>query len=992
MIKQLSLFSVLFASIGPGRLRRCFLSLLTFFCLVPAVPGAALTYLPQVINYSVNEYKAGNQNWAVTQDKAGLIYFGNNRGLLQFDGVRWTLYTLPNHIAVRSVYAADDGRLYVGSFEEFGYFERDASHRLVYHSLKEQVKGYRFLNDEIWTIHAYEGKIYFQSFSSFFIYDGRHVRVGSSPHAPLYFFSVGGDLYAQGINAGLYRLQGDEFIPLADRKELNNDDVVGVLPYDDKLLLVTALSGLYLYDRGRLSVWEVPAAKLLKNTIANRAVMMRDSCYIIGTISDGLAAIDKKGNILWHINRENHLINNTVLGLSSDRAGNLWVALDNGLAQIEVNSPLYFYEPLDAQIGMVHDMAIEKESVYLATNQGVYQLFPGRSPRLVPGTKEQTWYLAKADHQLIAGHNRGTLLIEGETARRIPGPNGGGTALRKCVLHGKEVLVQVSYNLISIFVRDGAGNWAFSHNVEGFNNLIKSFEIDPTGNIWASHMFKGVYRIRLDETLRKVKESEYIGKLDKAEKEGRINVMQLRGRIVLTDGRKFYTYEDLSRRIVPYEVLNRDYPELSDTYRIVLLTNDAYWFIRNTEYVLLAYEAGRFIIRDRLPFTLFDNPTIEDRGNIYIGEKGISYFCLSGGIARYMPGRTPADTSRLPLSLASLTAYNRYDRSSVLLPYGGQEVWKSFRQEKKRVQKEADRNAFSSNGDLLSLNYTYNTVSFAFVYPEYSGRRFRLFYKLEGFEGAWTEGGADFTCTYSNLPAGRFTLHALVKDDTGRELASFMYPFEVQQPFYRSTTALILYLILLLVVLAILARSYVAWEMAREKRAVAAQKKQQEEQLKAQEQLIIKLKNEKLETELTYKSKELASATLAVITHNDFLEGLRKEILAQQLSGSYTKRFFEKLLRMIDENQTAEDEWAVFQSNFDRIHERFFRKLKEQYPELTPGDLRLCALLRLNMPTKDMARMQNLTIRGVEAARYRLRKKLSLPEGQSLVDFMIQFH
>lgn len=987
MLKQLTLFFVPFAPIGSGFFRRRLLSFLAFLWFMPAMSGAALTYLPQVINYSVNEYKAGNQNWAVTQDKTGIIYFGNNRGLLQFDGVRWTLYTLPNHIAVRSVYAADDGRLYVGSFEEFGYFERDATHRLVYHSLREQVKGYRFLNDEIWTIQANGGKIYFQSFSSFFIYDGQHVRVGTSPHAPLYFFSVGDDLYAQFINAGLYQLLGDEFVRLADREAFHNDDVVGVLPYDDKLLLVTAVNGLYLYDRGRLTAWEVPAAKLLKNTVANRAVMMHDSCYVIGTISDGLTAIDKKGNILWHINRENHLINNTVLGLSPDRAGNLWVALDNGLAQIEVNSPLYFYEPVNAQIGMVYDMAIEKEAIYLATNQGVYLLSGGRSPRLVAGTKEQTWYLAQVDHQLIAGHNKGTLLIEGESARRIPGPNGGGTALRKCLLHGKEVLVQVSYNVISIFVRNGVGNWEFSHNVEGFNNLIKSFEVDPTGNIWASHMFKGVYRIQLDETLRKVKELEYIGKLDGVEEEGRINVMKLRGRIVLTDGRKFYTYEDLSRRIVPYEVLNRDYPELSDTYRIVSLNNDVCWFIRNTEYVLLAYEAGRFVIRDRLPFTLFDNPTIEDRGNIHIGRAGASYFCLSGGIARYTPGRKQADTTHLPLSLASLTAYNRHDRLSIQLPCVAAPIPAEV------PACESDKvKAFSGKNNSLSLDYVYNTLSFAFVYPEYSGRLLRIFYQLEGFETEWAEGGSDLTCTYSNLPPGRFVLHAKVKDDTGRELAAFSYPFEVKQPFYRSAPALILYSVLLLVLLAVLSRSYVAWEMAREKRAAAEQKKRQEEQLKVQEQLIVKLKNEKLESELTYKSKELASATLAVITHNDFLEGLKKEILAQQLTGSYTKRFFEKLLRMIDENRTAEDEWAVFQSNFDRIHERFFRKLKEQYPELTPGDLRLCALLRLNMPTKDMARMQNLTIRGVEAARYRLRKKLNLPEGQSLVDFMIQFH
>ena len=195
---------------------------------------------------------------------------------------------------------------------------------------------------------------------------------------------------------------------------------------------------------------------------------------------------------------------------------------------------------------------------------------------------------------------------------------------------------------------------------------------------------------------------------------------------------------------------------------------------------------------------------------------------------------------------------------------------------------------------------------------------------------------------------------------------------------------------IILLLIAII-KAYITWEINRENKAIEQEKKEREEQLKAQEQLIIKLQNEKLEDELTYKSKELASATLSVISHNDFLEALKKEVQMQQLSGTYSKKYFEKLIRMIDENLSSEDAWLVFQHNFDRIHENFFRSLRTHYPDLTPGDLRLCALLRLNMPTKDMARMQNLSVRGVEAARYRLRKKLDIPEGKSLVDFMIEF-
>lgn len=80
------------------------------------------------------------------------MYFGNNSGLLRYDGSRWKLFPLPASGIVRAVYVASDGRIYVGSFEEFGYFEENDLNLLEYHSLKDQVKGFNFHNDEIWTI------------------------------------------------------------------------------------------------------------------------------------------------------------------------------------------------------------------------------------------------------------------------------------------------------------------------------------------------------------------------------------------------------------------------------------------------------------------------------------------------------------------------------------------------------------------------------------------------------------------------------------------------------------------------------------------------------------------------------------------------------------------------------------------------------------------------------------------------------------------------
>ena len=949
-------------------MKNIFRYLLFLLLLFPQVITATtIPYIPKIINYSVSDYKAGNQNWSVTQGNDGKIYFGNNRGLLVYDGIRWKLYQLSNQTPIRSVYVSADNRIYIGSFEEFGYYQENEKGELVYHSLKAQIKDYPFNNDEIWRICEYNGKIYFQSFSSYFIYDGESAYAVTTDLRPHYFFSVNGRLYAQFIRDGFYVMHQDEFMRLISVEQLNNDHVVSALPYNEQLLLVTAKSGLYLYDNGKLTPWQISSNDLLKKSIANRAIQMPDSSFVIGTISNGLIAIDKTGKQLWHINRENSLIDNTILGLHIDNTGTLWVARDNGIAQIQVNSSLYFYEPATAQIGMVHDMTIKNNQLYLATNQGIYRLSEkDMVPHLIPGTEEQTWYITDVGSQLIAGHNRGTILIKNDEARLIKGPSGGGTALRKFIIHGKEVLIQASYTSLSIFTQTASGEWEFSHNVEGFSNLIKSFEVDPAGSIWASHMFKGLYRITLDETLRKAKQIKYIGKLCDDQEEGKINVMKLRGRIILTDGNRFYTYEDLSDSIVPYQVLNEDFPELGDTYRVVSLHNNLFWFIRNTEYVLLGYDGGRFILRQRIPFTIFDNPTIEDRGNIFITNTGLSYFCLNGGLAIYDPARIEKTPANIPLSLSSVTIYNRNMTDYSLLQ-------------------------IKPGSEITSFPYKSNNITFELAYPGFSKQPKSIWFKLEGYNQDWSEGAPDFTMTYSNLPHGEYKLHASVRNSVGNEVATLSYPFKINTPFYSSAWAIVFYLLSGLTLFILMIRIYIQREIRRKNKSIEAHRQKQKEQLEKQEQLIIQLKNEQLEQDLNYKSKELASATLAHITQTDFLDELKKEIQTQQLSGTYTKRFFEKIIHMIDEKLTNEDEWALYQANFDRIHEKFFFKLKERYPDLTPGDLRMCALLRLNMPTKDMAKMLNLSVRGIEAARYRLRKKLNLSEGENLVDFMIKF-
>lgn len=941
-----------------------FILLYLFFPIVDGL--AAITYIPPIKNYSTNDYRAGNQNWAVNQGSNGWIFIGNNKGLLQFDGIRWHLHKLPNNNAVRSLYIDANDRIYVGSFEEFGFFEIDDKGLFQYTSLKDSITGYNFNNDEIWTINESAGRIYFQSFSSFFVYDGKSVIEGKSEKFPFYFFSLNGELYAQFQHGGFCIAKGDEFEELVSRESLNGGHVVAVLPLDNQLLLITAMNGLYRYSEGEVRPWKAPIAESLKSAIANRAVMLSDSTYVVGTISNGLIAFDKDGRLVWQINRNNKLINNTILGLFSDSSDNLWAACDNGVAYIQTNAAIKYADFSGMDLGMVHDMVIDRGNLYLATNQGVYSIMENTGqPKMIPGSEEQSWYISKEDNRLFVGHNRGTLIIRDGQVKPIPGDRAGGTVMKRCVIYGQEILLQASYSVLSVFIKNEKGEWIFSHDVEGFINLIKSFEVDFMGNIWASHMHKGLYRIQLDNSLRKVKETEYIGKLAPENREGIIHVMKLKGRILFTDGNLFYTYDDMSRKIIPYKQMNEQYASLANSYRIVEVDNDQYWFVSDFYYALMTYEGETLKLSASVPFSMLDNPPIETRGNVYVDNGGNTYFCLNGGFAVYSYNNPKTDFEKKSLALTSVKVSARSHKQSYSLPLKPTEP--------------------------IEIGYNYNDITFDFYYPNYEEYALTIRYKLDGFESEWTNKQAAFSKIYSNLPYGNYRLEAEAYDSNGVKVSGFSYPFKIKPPFYQSIYAYSLYLLLIFAFLILLIRFYVRWELAREKKRVVVLRQQQEEQLKAQEQLIMKLEKEKLEDELTYKSKELASATLSVISQNEFLEQLKAEVQEQKLSGKYSKAFFDKLIRMINDNITKESDWAVFQTNFDRIHEKFFVKLKSRYPELTSGDLRMCALLRLNMPTKDMASMLSLSVRGVEAARYRLRKKLNLAEGESLTDFVLKF-
>jgi DNA-binding CsgD family transcriptional regulator len=159
------------------------------------------------------------------------------------------------------------------------------------------------------------------------------------------------------------------------------------------------------------------------------------------------------------------------------------------------------------------------------------------------------------------------------------------------------------------------------------------------------------------------------------------------------------------------------------------------------------------------------------------------------------------------------------------------------------------------------------------------------------------------------------------------------------------------------------------------------------------EQEIVKLQNENLQSEISHKNIQLANSTMALIRKNELLIGIKQELEKQKTPGNNGSpgRQNEKLVSQINKNIEDDQDWKIFEELFDQAHGDFFKRLKSAYPELTQSDLKLCAYLKLNLSSKEIAPLLNISYRGVETRRYRLRKRLLLDNDANLVEFILQF-
>lgn len=279
-------------------------------------------YSPYFQNYSLSEYNAGNQNWDVSRAENGKLYVANNDGLLEYDGLKWNFYELPNKTTVRSVLAHND-IIYTGSYEEFGFWKKNEKGILVYKSLSQDIQDEISANDEIWQIIPFKNQIIFRAFSSIYSFKPEVGIEKIRPKSVIMSCSIVDDeLLVSTLNNGIFTLVGNELKQIISDEKLVNTKVISIDKYREGLLLTTSLKGCFLYNGNGLIKTNFEVDDYIIQHQLNDFSILADGRMVFGTIKDGIYLTDSKGKVLFHLSKENGLVNNTVLRHHLDETNN----------------------------------------------------------------------------------------------------------------------------------------------------------------------------------------------------------------------------------------------------------------------------------------------------------------------------------------------------------------------------------------------------------------------------------------------------------------------------------------------------------------------------------------------------------------------------------------------------------------------------------------------------------------------------------------------
>ena len=913
---------------------------------------------PPLFSYEPVLYGAENQNWDVSQTSNETMYFANNSGLLEYDGMNWKLYPVHDNSIVRSVKAVDD-QIYTGSYMDFGVWKRNSKNILEYTSLVQQFDIELLEDEQFWNIIKLDQWLVFQS--TFRIYFINLITNKSSfiesKHSISNVFEVDGILYFNQANKGIFKVINGAVELVNNDPVFASSSLVGVVKLNDKLLIMTATKGFYFLADDKLIPWEIDPQVDLSSLTIYSVTKLKDGSIVIGTVSNGLYHFTPQGQLKYALDFKKGLSNNTVLSIYEDVQNNLWLGLDIGIGHVNLSSQFTVFNDTKGAIGTVYTSVVFEDYLYIGTNQGLFYKRRDSDSEFnfVQGTNGQVWNLKVIENQLFCGHHRGTLLIKNQKLHYAIEQSPGSWDF-KPLKENPNIILQGNYNGLSLLERKGT-RWTYRNKIKGFD-ISSRFYHQIGDRILVNHELRGLYELSLNHDMSFVSKVKSVTPPPKGKGS---NILEFSKNYYYTSSEGVFKYESIDQKFVksePFTDVLKDF-SLMTTIMDVKDSDGLKWCYADDNILIISTgSVSKTPIIEVIPVALsnfkkvvtgFENLTKISSDEYLLGS-AYGYFILNSN--------TPKPNHTYSIQINSIDASKVNDAKISL-----------------------DVNAPSSldsNINNIYINYSiphYDNI----VYKKYS-------YKLEGWSSQWSDWSAESQHVFENLPYGNYQFKVKGKIGNSQTLNTASYSFVINRPWTLSNLAITLYMFFLIVLWIIVHNSYKAYY--RKKQRNLLKKSQEELALKELEssQKLMQLKNEKLKLDIESKNRELAVSTMSLIKKNEFLNSIKSELNTK----SSTAQDLQKVIKIIDKNLNNTDDWKLFEEAFNNADKDFLKLIKDKHPVLTPNDLRLCAYLRLNLSSKEIAPLLNISPRSVEVKRYRLRKKMDLPHESSLTNYILE--
>ncbi len=736
------------------------------------------------------DYGAHPENWAMVQDQRGIIYVGNDWGILEYDGVSWRLIPTPGNTSALSLAVDRNGTVYVGLENDFGYLGSDSIGQISYISLSHLLPALEEKVSDVWKVHATGEGVYFLTIHHLYRYRKGKIRTWDITVSALSTV-IDDTVYFGQWEAGIMRLIDDSLhiLPGSEQFARLQNYLMLPLPGKSGKLLATREQGLYLYQNGVFTSLSSPANAFLKQNQLYSYAELPGNRLALGTIRGGVLIIDNTGKVLHKVDIRQGLPDQTIVDAYADRHGSLWLAHLNGITRIDLSCNISRFTEEDGLQGSILAIERHREQLYAATQLGVYLLRAGEQlgspPHFQPvkGINSFAWGLHSTGNTLFAGTDKGIYRIVKDRATRLDAYQYRVYDFQPSRLRPEQLYLALQRG-VGILEKQNS-QWMYRGRIAGFDEEMINLLVEEQDVIWMGSNARGVARV---DSIKISPESD--GGVTGAVKwydtsaglpEGEVRPVRIAGKVFFTTEQGVYQFDPINERFEPYREINPLREAASwHINRIIEEPKGNVWFSAVQKGLPMG---GKIRVGRGAPsgeggydceVSLFQR--IANLGTInciYPEEGGTVWFGSTESIFRYQEPEKRASHSGFRTLLRRVTVAGDSIIYAGTLP-----------------------GLIAAKPPVHQLPYTHNAIRFEFAATHFHNVEANQFqYILVGFDPAWSPWTSEVKKDYTNLPEGNYRFRVRARNVYGSRGEEDSFLLTILPPWYRTWWAYTLYAI-----------------------------------------------------------------------------------------------------------------------------------------------------------------------------------------------------